>query len=59
MKDDILAKNLLLDRVCDNCLYHNISWASDLKYEHCVYIGKEHGPGEDTCEKWHVRDIFR
>ena len=42
VEEEKIAKNLLLDRTCDNCYY---SWDC------------EHKPEVHTCEKWNTKDL--
>jgi len=49
MKDDILAKNLLLDRTCDTCKDGNRQFFQKA-YGHCLCYEKR--PEENTCTNW-------
>jgi len=63
-----IAKNLLLDRTCNNCVYlgkvHELCilrvWPKHMKHEiiennNYISIELEKLPNEKTCENWELR----
>ncbi len=54
MTEEDVAKNYLLNKVCESCLHFDIEFNGIL---FCMYEGRRYIPNEKTCENW-IHDPF-